>query len=197
MHSRFAPVSRTPFGRPVVPPVPTIIARSPRVLSPLPSSDPVDRSRAHFELSYGSLDGEPAARNSSHVSAHSSVPSRQTSVVRAGSSSRILATSPAYDAWKTSARQPNRSSSSRFSVASFRGLMGHHTAPTRLIPNTVVNATGSLADRIATVSRGPTPWLASAAATRMLSCWTSAYVLVSRSVVRQGASGPRDAPLSR
>ena len=53
-----------------------------------------------------------------------------------GRSPRICATSSAYDAWKTSARQPNSSSSSRFSAASLRGLIGHQTAPTRLIPKT-------------------------------------------------------------
>ena len=53
--------------------------------------------------------------------------------------------------------QSKRSSSSRFSAASLRGLIGHHTAPARLIPNTHVNATGSLAERIATLSPGATP----------------------------------------
>ena len=73
-----------------------------------------------------------------------------------------------------SARQSNRSSSSRFSAASLRGLTGHHTAPARLIPKTLVNATGSLAERIATVSPGRTPRATNAEATRSLSATTSA-----------------------
>ena len=50
-----------------------------------------------------------------------------------------------------------RSSSSRFSPASLRGLIGHHTAPAALMPNTQVNASGSFADRIATLSPDATP----------------------------------------
>ncbi len=65
------------------------------------------------------------------------------------------------------------------------------------MPKTQVNATGSLADRIATLSPGRTPWPANAAAMRELSSRTSAYELVAPSVVRQGASGSRDAPFSR
>ena len=93
--------------------------------------------------------------------------------------------------------QSKRSSSSRFSAASLRGLIGHHTAPARLIPKTQVNATGSLADRIATLSPGSTPRATSAAAMRKLSSRTSAYDELRPSVVRQGASGSTEAPLSR
>ena len=75
-------------------------------------------------------------------------------------------TSGANAAWKISAAQSNSSSSSRFSAASLRGLTGHHTAPARAMPNTQENATGSLADRIATLSPGRTPERASAAADR-------------------------------
>ena len=76
------------------------------------------------------------------------------------------ATSGANDAWKTSASQSKRSSSSRFSLASLRGLIGHHTAPAREIPKTHANATGSLADRIATLPPGRTPTARRARATR-------------------------------
>ena len=93
--------------------------------------------------------------------------------------------------------QSKRSSSSRFSAASLRGLIGHHTAPARLIPNTQVNATGSLAERIATLSPGATPTRTSAAAMRKLSSRTSAYDALTPSVVRQGAPGSTEAPLSR
>ena len=41
-----------------------------------------------------------------------------------------------------------------FSTASLRGLIGHHTAPAREMPNTQVKASGSLPDRIATFSAG-------------------------------------------
>ena len=58
-------------------------------------------------------------------------------------------------AWKISAVQPNRSSSSRFSAASLRGLIGHQTAPARLMPKTQVNAVGSFADRIGDRVAGP------------------------------------------
>jgi hypothetical protein len=51
-------------------------------------------------------------------------------------------------------RQSTRSSRLRFSAASLRGLTGHQTAPARAIPNTQENATGSLADRMATLSPG-------------------------------------------
>ena len=50
--------------------------------------------------------------------------------------------------------------------ASLRGLSGHHTAPARLMPSSAVKATGSLAERIATVSPGAMPCAASAAEMR-------------------------------
>ncbi len=109
----------------------------------------------------------------------------------------MASTSGAKCSWKTSTVQSKSSSSSRFSAASLRGLTGHQTAPARLIPKTQVNATGSLADRIATLSPGRTPHATRAPATPTASSCTSAYVRVTPSVVRQGASGPRDAPLSR
>ena len=43
---------------------------------------------------------------------------------------------------------------SPFSAAPLRGLIGHHTAPAREMPNTDVNAIGSFDDRIATLSPG-------------------------------------------
>ena len=177
--SRLVPVSITPFGRPVVPPVPTIMARS--------------STAARSICSVGS-----SPRNSSHDRAPSAGgPSRQTTVVSFGSSPRICATSGAKDCWWISTVQSKRSSSSRFSAASLRGLIGHHTAPARLIPKTQVNATGSLADRIATLSPGATPWRSRAVAIRKLSSRTSAYDELIPSVVRQGAPGSTEAPLSR
>ena len=79
-----------------------------------------------------------------------------------GSSSRIRSHQGANAAWKISTQQSKRSSSSRFSAASLRGLIGHQTAPARVIPNTQANAIGSFADRIATLSPGRTPAAASA-----------------------------------
>ncbi len=118
-------------------------------------------------------------------------------LVSLGSSPRIWSTSGAKDCWWTRTVQSKRSSSSRFSAASLRGLIGHHTAPARLIPNTHVNATGSLAERIATLSPGATPTCTSAAAMRKLSSRTSAYDVLLPSVVRHGAPGSTEAPLSR
>ncbi len=83
------------------------------------------------------------------------------------------ATRGANAAWNTSASQSKRSSSSRFSAASLRGLIGHHTAPAREMPKTQVNATGSLADSTATFDPGATPRAASAAATLTDRSWTS------------------------
>ncbi len=87
-------------------------------------------------------------------------------MVSFGRSGAICATSGANAAWKIRHAQSNRSSRSRFSAASLRGLTGHHTAPAREMPNTQANATGSLADRIATLSPGRTPDRASARAIR-------------------------------
>ena len=101
-------------------------------------------------------------------------PSRQTRVVSAGSPGAILATSGANAAAKIRQRQSNRSSSSRFSAASLRGLTGHQTAPARLMPNTQPKATGSLPDRTATLSPGLMPDLASALPTDQDSRRTSA-----------------------
>ena len=91
--------------------------------------------------------------------------------------------------------QSKRSSSSRFSAASLRGLIGHHTAPARLIPNTQVNATGSLAERIATLSPGATPTRTSAAAMRKLSSRTSAYDELRPSRGQAGSPGIDRGPL--
>ena len=85
----------------------------------------------------------------------------------------ILATSGAKAAWKIRQRQSKRSSRSRFSAASFRGLTGHHTAPAREMPNTQPNAIGSFADKIATLSPGPTEDRSRARAIRQDSRWTS------------------------
>ncbi len=93
--------------------------------------------------------------------------------------------------------QSKSSSSSRFSAATLRGLTGHHTAPARLMPKTHENATGSLAEMIATESPGCTPFAARAAATRDDRSRTCPYESDEPSVVRQGASGPSEAPLSR
>ena len=90
-----------------------------------------------------------------------------------GSDGRICATRSANDAWYSSATQSKRSSNSAFSAASLRGLIGAHTAPAREMPKTHANATGSFADRIATVCPGCTPVRCSAAATRWLSRCTS------------------------
>ncbi len=90
-----------------------------------------------------------------------------------GRSGRILVTSGAKAAWKIRQRQSKKSSRSRFSAASLRGLTGHHTAPAREMPNTQLNATGSFADKIATLSPGRIPDQSSARATRCESCWTS------------------------
>ena len=119
----------------------------------------------------------------------------------AGRSPRILSTSGANAAAKIRVEQSKSASSSRFSAASLRGLTGHHTAAAREIPKTQVNAVGSFAERIATLSPGRTPRRASATATRRDVSWTSAYVrdspASSPGVVRHGASGSSDAPLSR
>ncbi len=53
--------------------------------------------------------------------------------------------------------QSKAANRSRFSAASFRGLIGHHTAPARVIPKTQEKAIGSLADRIATFAPAETP----------------------------------------
>ena len=153
--SRLALVSITPLGRPVVPPVPTIIARSATPLS---------------TTGFGAPTGTPStvasgSRNCSQVSAPSTTPSRQTRTASLGRSGAMAATRGANDFWNSSAVQSNRSRSSRFSAASLRGLMGHHTAPAREIPKTHVNDVGSLADRIATDCPGATPRRARASAT--------------------------------
>jgi hypothetical protein len=93
--------------------------------------------------------------------------------------------------------QSKSSSSSWFSAASLRGLIGHHTAPARLMPNTQAKASGSLAEMTATLSPGRTPRPTSAAATSTDTACTSAYVTDRPSVVRQGAPGASEAPLSR
>jgi len=49
----------------------------------------------------------------------------------------------------------------------------HHTAPAREMPNTQLNATGSLADKIATLSPAAMPERSSAPAICRDSCWTS------------------------
>ncbi len=90
-----------------------------------------------------------------------------------GRSGRIFATSGPNAAWKIRHRQSKKSSRSRFSAASLRGLTGHHTAPAREMPNTQLNAAGSLADKIATLSPAPMPERASAPAICQDSCWTS------------------------
>ena len=82
-----------------------------------------------------------------------------------GRSGAMAATSGANDCWNSRAVQSKRSSSSRFSAASLRGLIGHQTAPAREIPKTHVNDVGSLADRIATDCPGATPHRARASAT--------------------------------
>ena len=83
-------------------------------------------------------------------------------MVTFGRSGAIRATSGANAPWKIIAAQSKRSSSSRFSAASLRGFTGHHTAPARAMPNTHEKATGSLADRTATLSPGRMPDRASA-----------------------------------
>src|SRR5580765_3304209 len=93
--------------------------------------------------------------------------------------------------------QSNRSSSSRFSAASLRGLTGHQTAPAREIPKTQENAMGSFAEMTATLSPGDRSRATRAAATAYERSTTAAYVSDSPSVVRHGRSAPRDAPLSR
>jgi hypothetical protein len=51
----------------------------------------------------------------------------------------------ANDCWWMTTAQSKSASSSAFSAASLRGLMGHQIAPARLIPKTVENAIGSFA----------------------------------------------------
>ena len=87
-------------------------------------------------------------------------------MVSFGRSGMILATSGAKAAWKIRHAQSKESSRSRFSAASLRGLTGHHTAPAREMPNTQLNAVGSFADRMATLSPGPMPDRSSARAIR-------------------------------
>ena len=148
------PVSITPLGRPVVPPVPTSMTMSPG-----------------GSACQGSAGSGPI--HSSNGVALGGSPSRQTRVVSFGRSDRILATSGAKAAWKMRHRQSKKSSRSRFSAASLRGLTGHHTAPAREMPNTQLNAIGSLADKIATLSPD---WIcdrSSARATRQDSRCTS------------------------
>jgi hypothetical protein len=76
-------------------------------------------------------------------------------------------------AWKIRQPQSKESSRSRFSAASLRGLTGHHTAPAREMPNTQANATGSFADKMATLSPGRMPEASRARAIRQDSRWTS------------------------
>ena len=83
------------------------------------------------------------------------------------------ATSSPNPLWKISAAQSNSSSSSRFSSPALRGLIGHQTAPARAMPKTQANATGSLAERMPTLSPGRTPERRSARATRWLRSTTS------------------------
>ena len=81
-------------------------------------------------------------------------------------------TSEAKAAWKMRHVQSKKSSRSRFSAASLRGLTGHHTAPAREMPNTQLNAIGSFADKIATLLPGRTPDQSSARAICQESAWT-------------------------
>ena len=94
-------------------------------------------------------------------------------MVSFGRSGRILATSGAKAAWKIRQVQSKKSSRSRFSAASLRGLTGHHTAPAREMPNTQLKATGSFADKMATFSPGSTPARSKARAIRQDSRRTS------------------------
>ncbi len=136
--SRLRSVSITPFGRPVVPPVPTSIA-----VSSSGSSD------------HGST-GTPSSQ-AVRLVATGKDSSRQMTVVSLGRSGRIFSTSGRKARWKISAEQSNASSRSRFSAASLRGLIGHQIAPARAIPNTQANEIGLFADRIATLSPGRIP----------------------------------------
>ena len=148
------PASMTPLGRPVVPPVPTSMTMS-----------------SAGSACHGSAGSGPI-QSSKGVATEGS-PSRQTRVVSFGRSGRIFVTSEAKDAAKIRHRQSKKSSRSRFSAASLRGLTGHHTAPAREMPNTQLKATGSLADKIATLSPGPIPDRSRARAIRQDSRWTS------------------------
>jgi hypothetical protein len=143
-------VSTTPLGRPVVPPVPTIIATSSGA-TPTAASSPAD---------------EDSQRANDGISPLSS--SRHTSTLSFGSCAAICSTSGANALWKIRHVQSKRSRSSRFSLASFRGLTGHQTAARREMPNTHANAIGSFADRIATLSPACTPERARARATSQL-----------------------------
>ena len=69
--------------------------------------------------------------------------------------------------------QSKKSSRSRSSAASLRGLTGHQTAPAREMPNTQLNATGLFADKIATLLPGRMPDQSSARAICQDSVWTS------------------------
>ncbi len=91
-----AGVSITPFGSPVVPPVPTSIASS----SPLPERGAGTGSgRTDASVGAGVAAMSPRARKSCHDSDPSSAASRQTHVWIAGSWSRIAATSGANADW--------------------------------------------------------------------------------------------------
>jgi hypothetical protein len=138
-------VSTTPFGRPVVPPVPTTIT-----------------------VSSGGASANPVLSTSPRAPSQASSSSRQT---RVGSSSP--STISAYERAYSSATQSNRASISRFSAIVLRGLIGHHTAPRRAMPNTQANARASLPERMATLSPARTPERARARATACENSWTS------------------------
>ena len=157
-----AAVSITPLGRPVVPPVPTSMIRS--------SAGP-DRAVRLVPACGPGREGPASPASASIRPGTAGVgPSRQTRVVSLGRSGRILATSGPKAAWKIRHRQSKKSSRSRFSAASLRGLTGHHTAAAREMPNTQLNASGSLADKIATLSPAAIPERSSAAAICQDSC---------------------------
>src|ERR1700733_2885541 len=169
----------TPLGRPVVPPVPTSATRSSGGAA----------SAGGSSLAASSQGRKARARSSPS-------PSR-TSVVSFGSTGAIAATSSSNAGWKISAEQSNKSSSSAFSAAALRGLIGHHTAPDRAMPKTQENAVGSLAERMPTLSPGWTPERRRALATARERSTTSPYDSDFPSSVRQGASGSREGRLSR
>src|SRR5262245_28296556 len=172
------PVSMTPFGLPVVPPVPAMIATSPagpacqgspgsplsqllNEIAPgmggVAGSGPAMGGVAGSEPAMGGVAGSELAMGGVAGSEPALSWSRQTSVASFGRSAAIWATSGANAAWKIRQEQSKASRSSRFSVASLRGLTGHHTAPARAMPTTQENATGSFAESTATLSPGRTP----------------------------------------
>ena len=179
-------MSITPLGRPVVPPVPTIIARSSTpLLGDRVGRRPVDRPVASRKCVPGqrALDRRRRGR---------------PAVVELGQVGAIASTSGANDAWKISAVAVEE--------VEQLAVLGRLVARVDRAPHRAGaadaehagEATGSLADRIATLPPGRD---AAARQGRGDPARGRLHLGVATatapSVVRQGASGPSEAPLSR